>query len=103
MERWIESRSRPRNPIKPKPCTELPTMTTFTDYPTLTPYIVVQGAAKAIEFYKAAFGAEERYRLSASGSDAIGHAELTVHGHLIMLADEMKGMNTSPTTLNGTT
>ncbi|MEO8616008.1 MAG: VOC family protein [Luteolibacter sp.] len=79
-------------------------MSTFTekDYPALVPYLVVQGAAKAIEFYKTAFGAQERYRLCATGSDTIGHAELSIRGHVIMLADEMPGRNTSPTTLKGT-
>lgn len=80
-------------------------MSTFTDkdYPALVPYLVVKGAANAIEFYKAAFGAQERYRLCATGSDIVGHAELTIQGQVIMLAEEMPGRNTSPTTLKGTT
>lgn len=78
-------------------------MSIYTDYPNIVPYLVVKGAARAIEFYTAAFGAEERYRLGTTGTDSIGHAELTILGHVIMLADEMPGMNTSPTTLNGTT
>ena len=80
-------------------------MSTFTenDYPSLVPYLVVQGAAKAIEFYKTAFGAQERYRLCTTGSDVIGHAELSIQDQVIMLADEMPGRNTSPTTLKGTT
>ncbi len=80
-------------------------MSSFTenDYPSLIPYLVVQGAAKAIEFYKTAFGAQERYRLCTAGSDLIGHAELSIQDQVIMLADEMPGRNTSPTTLKGTT
>ncbi len=71
-------------------------MSTPFDYPTLIPYFIVKGAAQAIEFYKIAFGAEERYRLSAEGS--IGHAELTIRGQVFMLSDEMPGMSTSPAT-----
>ena len=78
-------------------------MTTFTDYPSIVPYLVVKGAAKAIEFYKTAFGAQERFRLSMTGSDMIGHAELSIQGQVIMLGDEFPGMTTSPQTLNGTT
>lgn len=78
-------------------------MTTFTDYPAVVPYLVVNGAAKAIEFYKAAFGATERYRLSTAGTDTVGHAELTILGQVVMVADEFPGMSTSPQTLNGTT
>jgi PhnB protein len=72
------------------------------NYPSLTPYLVVKGAAKAIEFYKAALGAEERFRLGTTGTDIVGHAELTVQGQLFMVADEFPGMNAAPTTLNGT-
>jgi PhnB protein len=78
-------------------------MSTFTDYPLVIPYLVVTGAAKAIEFYRAAFGATERYRLNTAGTDTIGHAELNILGQVIMLADEFPGMSTSPHTLNGTT
>jgi len=78
-------------------------MNTFTDYPALSPYLAVKGAAQAIEYYKAAFGAQERFRLCTAGSDVIGHAELNIQGQVIMLADEFPGMNTSPQTLNGTT
>ncbi len=78
-------------------------MSTFHDYPAVIPYLVVKGAAQAIEFYKRAFGAAERYRLSTPGSNQVGHAELTIHGQVIMLADEFPGMTTSPHTLNGTT
>src|SRR5437879_6448311 len=71
-------------------------------YPTLTPYLMVRGAAQAIAFYERAFGAQERLRLP-SPDGTIGHAELTVGGSLIMLADETPGMgNPSPQALNGT-
>jgi PhnB protein len=56
-------------------------------YAAVTPYLIVDGAARAIEFYKTAFGAAERMRLDAPGG-RIGHAELTVGGSVVMLADE---------------
>ena len=61
-------------------------------YPTLTPYLVIDGAEKAIAFYSSVFGAEERMRIP--GPDGrIGHAELSIGTSLIMLADENHGMN----------
>jgi PhnB protein len=53
----------------------------------LTPYLIVRGAAAAIDFYKAAFGAEERMRLT-DPAGRIGHAELGIGGAMVMLADE---------------
>ncbi len=50
-------------------------------------YLHVHDAARAIAFYKEAFGAEEKLRL-AEPSGRIGHAELTFGGHTVMLADE---------------
>jgi PhnB protein len=56
-------------------------------YHAVTPYLVVDGAAKALEFYKRVFGATERMRMP--GPDGkIGHAEITLGGSVIMLADE---------------
>ena len=72
-------------------------------YPPLSPAFAVNDAAKAIEFYKAAFGAEERYRLIDPENGKVGHAELTIHGALIMLSDEYPAFNKAPTTLGGTT
>src|SRR6185436_3136876 len=72
-------------------------------YPVLTPYFMVPGAAKAIEFYTKAFGAKERLRIDAPGG-MIGHTELTFGESLLMLADEFPGMGmSSPATLKGTT
>jgi PhnB protein len=59
---------------------------------TLTPYLVVDGAAEAIAFYTHAFGAEETMRL-AEPSGRIGHAEITIGKALVMLADEFPEMN----------
>ena len=75
-------------------------MSTPTEYQSVVPYLTVLGAAKAIEFYKTAFGAEERYRLT-SANDVVGHAELSILGQVVMLADEYPGMSTSPETLGG--
>jgi PhnB protein len=53
----------------------------------LFPYIRVQGAAKAIEFYKQAFGATEKFRLTEP-SGRIGHAELLFGAAIVMLSEE---------------
>src|SRR5256885_10102621 len=50
-------------------------------------YIAVKNAPKAIEFYKAAFGAEEKFRL-VEPSGRVGHAELAFGGTILMLSDE---------------
>jgi len=56
-------------------------------YPRVTPYLIVDGAGAAIEFYSSVLGATERMRMPAPG-DKVGHAELDVGDSLIMLADE---------------
>jgi PhnB protein len=56
-------------------------------YPRMTPYLIVDGAAKAIEFYKKVFGATEKMRMSSPGGK-VGHAELTLGDSMITLADE---------------
>ncbi len=53
----------------------------------LFPYLRVQGAGKAIEFYKQAFGATEKFRLTEP-SGRIGHAELLFGGATLMLSEE---------------
>ena len=73
-----------------------------TPYSAVTPHLTVTGASKAIAFYKEAFGATERYRLE-SPDGVIGHAELSILGCVVMLADEFPGRSTSPTTLGGAT
>ncbi len=67
----------------------------------VTPYLTVTGAAKALEFYKSAFGAVETVRLV--GPDGrVGHAELEINGTPIMLSEEYPEMDVrSPTTLGG--
>jgi PhnB protein len=55
-------------------------------YHTLTSYLVVKGAAKAIEFYEKAFGAKELYHLDGPGG-VIAHAEIMIGDSHLMLAD----------------
>lgn len=56
-------------------------------YHTITPYIVVRDAAKALEFYKKAFGAEELFRMPGPGGK-IMHAEMRIGNSPFMLSDE---------------
>ena len=60
-------------------------------YHSITPYLVVNDAAGAIEFYKTAFGASELMRMAAPNG-RIGHAELRIGDSRIMLADEFSEM-----------
>jgi len=60
-------------------------------YHSVTPYLIIDGAAKAIEFYKNVFGATEILRLP--GPDGkLGHAEIRIGDSVLMMADEMKDM-----------
>ena len=69
-------------------------------YERATPYLCCKGAAKAIEFYKKAFGAVELFRIGSPGG--IGHAEVKIGGAIIMLADEYPDMGfLSPQTIGG--
>ena len=70
-------------------------------YSTVTPYLYVPKAAVAIEFYKAAFGAVELFRLTMPG-DGVAHAEIRIGNSTLMMADEMPDWgNKSPKTLGG--
>lgn len=71
-------------------------------YPPLSTSLTVSNAAAAIEFYRQAFGAVERYRLTDPQTGKIGHAELEILGSLVMLADEYPQFNQAPTSLCGT-
>jgi PhnB protein len=68
---------------------------------TATPYLVVRGAAKAIDFYTQAFGAKELYRMP--GPDGkISHAEIQIGDSILMLGDEnLEWGAQSPETLGG--
>lgn len=70
--------------------------------PNVVPYLCIRGAAKAIEFYQAAFGAEVMSSMPM-GEGLIGHADLKVGSARVYLADEMPGWGAvkSPTSLKG--
>ena len=71
-------------------------------YHTATPYLVVRGGARAIDFYKKAFGAQERFRLSRGDSGGIAHAEIAIGDSHVMLADESpEAGSRSPESLGG--
>src|SRR4030095_6467772 len=70
-------------------------------YHSVTPYLVMDGAAGAIDFYKKAFGATELFRMPYG--DKIGHAEIKIGDSPIMLADEQPAMGyVGPKALGGT-
>jgi PhnB protein len=79
------------SPVKPIP----------EGYHSVTPYLVVRGAARALDFYKQAFGAIELLRMEAP-DNRIGHAEIRIGDSHIMLADEHPEMGAkSPETWGG--
>ncbi len=70
-------------------------------YHSVTPYLIVSGAARAIEYYKEAFGATEIMR-HAGPDGRIGHAEVKIGDSRVMLADEFPEMGAkSPSTIGG--
>jgi PhnB protein len=71
-------------------------------YPRVTPYLIIDGASSAIDFYRSVLGATERMRMP-SPDGRVGHAELEIGDSLIMLADEFPEMEArSPKTVGGT-
>ena len=71
-------------------------------YHTATPYLIVTGAARALEFYKQAFGATEVVRMDGPGGKVM-HAEIKIGDSHIMLADEFPEMGAlSPQSIGGT-
>jgi PhnB protein len=73
------------------------------NYPRVTAYLAIDGAADAIEFYKKILGAEERFRMP--GPDGrVGHAEIAIGDSVIMMADTSPEMNfVDPKKLGNTT
>lgn len=70
-------------------------------YHSLTPYLALHDAAKAIEFYKAALGAVELYRMPMPGGK-VAHAEVQIGDSRIMVSDEMPDWgNKSAKTMGG--
>jgi PhnB protein len=71
-------------------------------YHSVNPYLVVRNADRAIEFYKRAFGAEERFRMHGPDNKAIMHAELKIGDSVFMLTEESPDMKTlSPESIGG--
>jgi len=98
MARKTEKKARPakrRSAAKPKANAKK------TVVPKLTPYICVRDAKAAIAFYRKAFGAIEKYRLSEPGGK-IGHAEIAIGASVVMMSDEHPDFGAlSPTMLGG--
>jgi PhnB protein len=77
------------------------TRTTPDGYHSVTPYLIVKGAADAIDFYKRSFGATELLRMTRPDGK-VGHAEIRIGDSNIMLADEHPEMGyRSPQSLGG--
>ena len=55
---------------------------------TVVPYLIIKGAAQAIDFYKQAFGAKETFARITDSIGRVGHAEIRIGGSTLMLADE---------------
>ena len=72
-------------------------------YPRVTPYLIVDGAAEAIDFYSSVLGAAQRGDRMTTPDGKVGHAELTLGDSLIMLADEAPDWGAiGPRTVGGT-
>jgi PhnB protein len=72
-------------------------------YHSVTPALIVRGAAQAIDFYARAFGARELGRMPAPDGQRIWHAELQIGDSRLMLADEFPDMGgRAPASLGGT-
>ena len=70
-------------------------------YRTISPYLCVDGAERAIEFYTEAFGAEQR-GIMRGPDDTIAHAEIVIGGSVVMLSDPFpQGSTKPPTELGG--
>jgi len=71
-------------------------------YHSITPYLIVKGAAKALDYYSKALGARELFRMPMPDG-SIGHAEIEIGNSRIMLADEMPSLGyLSPQSIGGT-
>jgi PhnB protein len=71
-------------------------------YATVTPYLIIRGAARALDFYERALGAKELMRFEMGGG-LLGHAEMKIGDSIVMLADEHPQMGyKSPQAYGGT-
>lgn len=72
---------------------------------TLTPHLVIEGAAQAIAFYEKAFGAKEITRMPASDGERLMHAEIVIGNSHVMIADDFPefcgGVSRAPRKLGG--
>ncbi|RCS50513.1 VOC family protein [Bremerella cremea] len=72
----------------------------------LIPHLVCDPCCEAVEFYKQAFGAEEKFRLPMEGSTKLMHCEMTIGGKSFFMADDFpeycEGTSSSPKSLGGT-
>ncbi len=74
------------------------------EYRPITPFLTVRDAARVIDFYKEAFGAQERSRMLTPDGKWVAHVELMIGDSVFMLSDEMPGQECeSPQSLGGTT
>ncbi len=97
MKKKAAKKSKPRAKAKPKKAQPIPA-----GYHTVTPYLVCNGAAQAIDFYKKAFAAKELLRMPGPDGKLM-HAEIKIGDSHVMLGDEVPQMGaTSPATLKGT-
>jgi PhnB protein len=69
-------------------------------YQSITPYLPIEGAADAIEFYKRAFGATERGRMEGPGG-SVAHAEIQIGDSVVMLGDPFPQSSIKPPTQLG--
>jgi PhnB protein len=73
-------------------------------YHSVTPYLIIKNAVRAIDFYKQAFGATEILRMADPDSGQIGHAEIKIGDSPVMLADENPAIGiVGPQSLGGST
>jgi PhnB protein len=70
-------------------------------YTAVTPYLTVTDAAKAVDFYRQAFGAEELFRMTAPDGERLAHAELQIGGAKLMLADSFPEWGSPPPARDG--
>ena len=85
--------------MSPDPATRSP-------HPPITPHLVVDGAAKAIEFYRRAFGAQELFRHDTPDGKRILHASFLINGGMVMINDDFPemcgGKSQTPRAFGGT-
>ena len=70
-------------------------------YHTVSPYIIVSDANKALEFYGRALGAETRFKMPGPDGKSVAHAEMQIGNSMVMMGEEAMG-GKSPQTLGGT-